>query len=266
MAPPRRVSVGERLGAAQADLAQGSADKLLRARDEQAGAADLAHGGGHQVADDELDVDALRLQLRGQSATPVLQEGLAATVGGEIRGGHDAGKGAHGQDETPLAPHQKRGNNLCGLEGAEAVERDDVLELLAAGLEERNGDAVRLSDVVDQDAHVQTPNQRGEALVVVILVLGVVHRQYLDLQPGPSQLQFAGESFELGFGAGNEDQVETLGGELLGKLLAETVGCAGDDGPGALPAILAELRRTLVSILNREKMVESGRRDVRWCR
>jgi hypothetical protein len=57
----------------------------------------------------------------------------------------------------------------------------------------------------------------------------------------PPQLQFSRHGLQLGFGSRNEDEVEALGSQLVGEFLAETIGCAGDDRPGAFLAILAQL-------------------------
>lgn len=50
-----------------------------------------------------------------------------------------------------------------------------------------------------------------------------------------------GESIEFRLGAGDEDDVEALGGQLEREFFAEPIGCAGHDGPGALLAVPAEL-------------------------
>lgn len=54
-------------------------------------------------------------------------------------------------------------------------------------------------------------------------------------------LELSREGVELRLGTRDEDDVEALGGELGSEFLAEAIRCAGDDGPGALLAILAEL-------------------------
>ncbi len=243
MAPPGRIGVGCSLVRAGANLAEGGLDKGAGVGDEQAGAANLAHGRGDEMAQDELDIDIVVGKLRGQGVAPLLEEGLAARVCGQVRRGGPAAKRAHGQDKTALALLQDRGNNLGHLERAQAVDGDDALQLVAGGLEEGHGDAVALADIVDQDADVEALDKLGEAVVVGVVVLGKVHRKGLDLRRLGGKLgrDFAGEGIELRLGAGHEDEVEALGGELAGKLLAEAVRGAGDDGPGTGLAILAEL-------------------------
>jgi hypothetical protein len=247
MAPPRRIGVGRRLVAAGANLAESGLDKGTGVGDEQAGAANLAHGSGDEVAEDKLDIDIVVGKLRGQGITPLLEESLAARVGGQVRGRCPAAKGAHGQDETALALLQDGRNDLRHLERAQAVDGDDVLQLVAGGLEEGHGDAVALADVVDEDADVEALDKLGEAVVVGVLILGKVHGKGLDLGRLGGKLgrNLAGEGIELRLGSGHEDEVEALGGELGRKLLAEAVGGTRDDGPGARLAVLAEL-----SILN----------------
>lgn len=243
VAPPGGIGVGKVLVAVETNLTKSSLDKLLGARDEEAGAANLAHGSGDEVRDDKLNINAMGGKLRGERRAPVLEESLAAAVGGEVGGGHGAGEGAHGENETLLASSEDGSNDLGGLESAEAVDGDNVLELGLLGIEERYGDAVGLADVVYQDTDIKTSNQLGQALVVLIVVLGEIHGENLGLETGPLQTQLLGESIELRLGAGDEDEVEALGGELRGELLAETIRRTGDDGPGALLAILAKLFR-----------------------
>lgn len=243
VAPPGRICAWRSLVATSANFAEGSLDKGARVGDEQAGAANLAHGRGDEVAQDKLDIDIVVGKLRRQGIAPLLEESLAARVSGQVRRGSPAAKGAHGQDETTLALLQDRRDDLGYLERAQAVDGDDVLQLFAGGLEEGHGDAVALADVVDEDADVEALDKRSEAVVVRVLVLGKVHGEGLDLGRlgGELGLDFAGEGIELRLGSGHEDEVEALGSELSGKLLAETVGGAGDNGPGAGLAILAKL-------------------------
>lgn len=103
-----------------------------------------------------MSIDALGLELLCQSAVPVLEEGLAAAVGSEIWSRGDTGERSHGEDKTLLALSEEGCDNLGNLESSQAVDVDDVLELFGGGLEERNGDAVGLADVVDEDADVQS--------------------------------------------------------------------------------------------------------------
>lgn len=247
VAPPGGVGVGEGLGAVEANLAESRADERLGAGDEEAAAADLAHSSGDEVADNKVDIDALVLELGRESAAPVLEESLAAAVGGEVGSGHDTGERAHGEDKTLLALGKDGSDNLGGLECAEAVDGDNVLELVAVGLKEGNGDAVGLANVVDQDTNVEALDELGKTLVVGIIVLGEVHGEGLGLETIPSELKLAGEGIQLRLSARDENEVEALGGELLGELLAETIRGAGNDSPSALLAILAELLRFMLA-------------------
>jgi hypothetical protein len=54
-------------------------------------------------------------------------------------------------------------------------------------------------------------------------------------------LNLRGKCSQFTLRAGNEDEVVALGGKLQGELLANAIGGAGDDGPGALAAELGEL-------------------------
>jgi len=78
--------------------------------------------------------------------------------------------------------------------------------------------------------------------------LRVIHRESLGLETGILAPQLVGEGIELRLSARDENEVEALGGELGRKLLAEAIGCASDNSPGALLAILAKLYRTKTSV------------------
>lgn len=241
MRPPRGVGVGEGLSTAKADLAKSGTNKRLGARAQQTCAANLAHGSGNQVADNELNIDALGLELLSERAAPVLQECLAAAVGGQVRSGHVTGERTHGEDEALLPLHQDGRDNAGGLEGAEAVDVYDIQHLVGGSLQEWYGDAVGLADVVDQNAHIEALDKLGQALVVGVVILCVVHRESLRLQARELLLELGGKRVELRLGARDKDDVEALRGELCGELLADSIGCAGDNGPGALLAVLGKL-------------------------
>lgn len=100
---------------------------------------------------------------------------------------------------------------------------------------------MRLSDVVDQDADIEVLNKSSEPGVVGLVIAGEVHGQDLALNRWALGLDLFGEGDELGFGAGDEDKVEALVGELESVLLAQSVRGASDDSPGTLWSILAQL-------------------------
>ena len=98
-----------------------------------------------------------------------------------------------------------------------------------------------LSDVVDQDADIEILNESSESGVIGLVVAGEVHGEDLALDGRALGFNLLGESDELGFGAGDEDEVEALVGELKSILLAHSVGGPCDNSPGALWSILAQL-------------------------
>ena len=100
------------------------------------------------------------------------------------------------------------------------------------------------ADVVDQDGDVQTIDQLGQLGVVCILVLCKIHGQDLDGGLGAILGGDVGrEGIELGLCARDEDQVVALGREGHGKLLANAIRSAGDEGPGTAGTELRELSR-----------------------
>lgn len=100
---------------------------------------------------------------------------------------------------------------------------------------------MRLSDVVDQDADIEILDESSESGIIGLVVAGEVHGEDLTLDGWAFGLNLLREGGELGFGAGDEDEVEALVGELESVLLAHSIGGASDDSPGTLWSILAEL-------------------------
>ena len=98
-----------------------------------------------------------------------------------------------------------------------------------------------LSNVIDKDSDVEVVNERLQLGIVGPVVLGEIHGKVFRLDGWRLRLNLLGESGELGFGARDEEDIEALGGELEGVLLAKAVGRAGYDCPGALWPILAKL-------------------------
>lgn len=250
VAPPRCVSIRCSLVSSESNLAEGGFDKVASVGNKKAGTADLAHGGGNQMAQNKIYVNMVVGQLRGQGIAPLLKKRLATGVGCQVRGRSPAAERAHCQDQTALSRLEDRGNNLSNLESAQTVDGDNILELLLGGFEEGHRHAVALSDVVDQNGYIETTNQLGELLVIGVIILGEVHGKSLDLKttfPKILFLKFFGESLELRFGSGNEDEIKPLGSELRGILLAETVRGTGDHGPRSGTTVFAKLARNYVS-------------------
>lgn len=243
MAPPRSISVGGSLITTESNLAKSSLDKVASVGNKKTRVADLAHGGGDKVAQDKVDIDFVVSKLSGECVAPLLEESLATRVCRQERSRSPATERSHGEDKTALSLLQNRSNDLSNSESTNAIDGDNVLKLLLGGLEERNGDAVALANVVDENTNIKTRNQLAQTLVVGIVVLGEVHVKNLDLQTLSRVLllNLGREALELGQGSGNEDEVEALGSELQSIFLAEAIRGTGDDGPSARLSILAEL-------------------------
>lgn len=243
VAPPGGISVGRGLVTTKSNLAESSLDKVASVGDKKTRAADLAHGGGDKVAQNKVDIDIVVGKLGGESVAPLLKESLATRVCRQERSRSPATERSHGEDKTALSLLKDRSDDLGNSESTNAVDGDNVLKLLLGGLEERNGDAVTLANVVDENTNIKTRNQLAQTLVVGIVVLGKVHVEHLDLQTLSRVLllNLGGEALELGEGSGNEDEVEALGSELQSILFAEAIRGTGDDGPSARLSILAEV-------------------------
>jgi hypothetical protein len=182
VAPPRSVSVRSSLVATQSNLAESSLDEVASVRDKKTRTADLAHGGGDKVAQNEVNINLVISKLSGKSVAPLLEESLATRVSSQKSSRSPSAERSHGEDETVLAGLHDRSDSLGNAESTNAVDGDNVLELLLVGLEERNGDAMALADVVDENTNIQTVDKLAEALVIGIAVLGEVHVENLDLK------------------------------------------------------------------------------------
>lgn len=223
------------------NLRQRRLDKITRVRDHSRRPSDFRHGRSDKIREDELDIDALRLQLGGERRGPLLQESLGAGVCRKKRTGQKPAERAHGEDEPALALRHPRCDKTSHLERAEAVNGDNIAHLLVWGERERDGVGVALSDVIDEDTDVETGHDRGQLGVVGLVVLGEVHGQDLGLDRRCLGFDVVGERGKLGFSARDKDEIEAFRGELKGVFLPETVGSAGDDCPGAFGSILAQL-------------------------
>jgi hypothetical protein len=96
-----------------------------------------------------------------------------------------------------------------------------------------------------------------QSSIVRIFVLREVHRQRLRLRGRVLQGYVGGEGCEFGGGAGDEEDVVAGVGELEGEFLANSIGGAGDDGPGAFGAEFAELDALWLGRLARRRGGES---------
>lgn len=197
---------------------------------------------------DALDVHAVWLELGAKSSGPLLQEGLAAGVGGQERGREEATERCHGENQTALALLHAGGNELRDPERSHAVDYNDVVHLLFGSLVERHGNVVAETDVVHQDGDVEPVDELRELGVVGVLVLRKVHCQCLDRGLG-SILggDVGGEGIELRLSARDEDQVVALGRKRESELLADAIRSTGNKGPRAAGSELRKLSR-LVSM------------------
>ncbi len=248
---PKRSATESSVAGSTSDtyLGQSSLDKVAWVWNGSRWLADLGHGRGNEVGDDELYINSLWLELGGERSGPLLEEGLGSGVSSEKRSWQETAERAHGEDKSALALGHSRCDDTGNLEGANAVNGDDIAHLLLWREGEWDRVAVGLSDVVDQDSDVLVLDDGGETGVVGRVVLGEIHSENLGLDQWGLGLDLSGEGDELGFGAGHEDEVEALVGELESVFLAHSVRGAGDDGPGALWSILAELKTSQYNAL-----------------
>lgn len=187
-----------------------------------------------------MDFDVRGCEFAAEGGGPLLEEGFAAAVGGEKRGGHDAAKGSHGQDETAFSLNHAWYDELCDSQGAEAVDCDDVFQLFLGRFGEWDGDAVALSHVVDEDGDVELRDEGLQVGKVGVVIGCKVHGVELGLDI-VFLLNFGREGLEFGLGAGDEEDVEAFRCELESVFFADTVGGARDDRPAAFFAKLGEL-------------------------
>lgn len=245
MTPVRCAGEGNILcTSTSANLAEHSADKLFGVRDEQRRLADLRHGGGDEMGLDALDADAVGFELGAESGGPLLEEGLGTRVCCKKRSRESTAERSHGEDKTAFTLNHTRCNQLSDPQRSHTVNRNDIRHLLVIGLHEWHRDRMAQSDVIDQDADIETLHQFLEFGVVGVEVLGEVHCVRIDGELGAIfGFDFGSEGFEFVVGAGDEDEVVALCCEGEGEFFADAVRGAGYEGPGALGAELGELER-----------------------
>lgn len=245
MSPVRGIrsrSLGSPLGT---DASKGALDKVAWVRDERGGLADLGHGGGDEVGEDELGLDVVGGELGAERGGPLLEEGFGAGVGCEEGGGEETAEGAHGEDEAALALHHAGNDEGGDAEGAVAVDVDDVLHFGELGFGEGGGNVVGLADVVDEDGDVEAGDFGGKGGVVGLGVFGKVHGEGAGLD-----LVFLGdfgrEGGQFAGGTGDEEDIVALGGDLKGEFLAESIRGTGNDSPRTLWTKFGELLKEIV--------------------
>ena len=239
--PVRNRGIGVGKNTIATDLTERSAHEALWVWNSHGRTADLRHGRGNEVADNKLDVDAVRSKFAGKSSGPVLQESLAAGVGGQKRSGQEAGERAHRENQSALTLHHTGDDELSNAQSTEAVDCDDVLHFFFGGQSERHRDAVAKSNIVDQDRNIHSLNQRLEIVVVGIVVHRKVHRKRLRLNIGLA-FDFSGDSSQFLRITGDEDDIVSRTSELECILLANSISRASDESPAALGTEGAQLQ------------------------
>lgn len=195
-----------------------------------------------------LDVHTIGLKLGAKSSGPLLQEGLAARVRRQKRGGEEATERGHRKNKTALALDHARSDELGNAQSSHAVDDNDVIHLLLGCLVERHRNVVAQADVVDQDGDVKSIDKFRQFRVIGIFVLRKVHGQ--SLHGGLGTIlggDVGGEGIELGLGAGDEDQVVALGRERESKLLANAIRGTSDECPGTTRTEFSELYQFMSS-------------------
>lgn len=104
-----------------------------------------------------------------------------------------------------------------------------------------------LPDIINQNSHIKSINQRLQLRIIALLILAEVHSEdlHVDIRARILGLYFGGERLEFRGSARDEQQVEAFLRELDGVFFSEAVGGAGYYCPGALLAVFAELEGRL---------------------
>lgn len=178
-----------------------------------------------------MEVDAELSILDTHRVGEVLAEGLGATVGAEVGGGHGAIGRGDGDDGTGLLLAHVGEEEVGEAEDGLAVDVEDVdllfsgdegAELLIAGIGE--------ADVVDEDGDVQGGELLEELLVLGVVGGGEVEGDGLGLDLVLS-LEIDAEVVQDVLSAGDGDDVEAALGELDAVGLADALRGTGDDSP-----------------------------------
>lgn len=131
MAPKRCARIGKPLSSARpTDLAQHGLYEMAGCRYHGARAPNLGHVRSDQITLHELYRYIVAFELRAQRRSPVLEEGFAATVRGQERGGKQPAEGAHGQDQATTARYHSWNYKLADTERGHVIDSDNVVDFL----------------------------------------------------------------------------------------------------------------------------------------
>ena len=226
MSPKGGAGIRHPLSATRAaNLRQHNLHKVPRVGDKRARLANLAHRRRNQITQHKLNIHTSTFQLPSKRRRPLLQERFGTGIRSQQRSRQQTTKGAHCHDQAAFSLHHPGRHNLRNSQRCNTVNGDDISHLIFRRLRERNRNSMALSHVVYQNPHIKPINQCLEPRIVLVFVLGEVHRQDLGLDGGSGVFvfDFGRQSGEFGGGAGDQDEVEPFLSELDGVLLADSV-------------------------------------------
>lgn len=173
------------------------------------------------------DGDAAAFEFVGDGVGEGEDVGFAGVVDGHQGAGLKGGGGGDVEDAAgALGDHG--GEEEFGQRGEGVdVEVEHVEFFLEVGFEEKA--EVAVACIVDEDVHMDA----GRLEFVVDFLRGLGQGEVFDEDAGVGVVfgfQLGGEVLEGLFAAGDEDEVEAVGGEQFGEFEADAAGCAGDEG------------------------------------
>lgn len=131
---------------------------------------------------------------------------------------------------------------MCNTECSHTIDDDNVVHLLLGCVDERNGNAVAKTDVVDQDADVETVNQLLQVVIVGVLVLSKVHCVRLDRNLRSILGGYiCRESIELRLCTRDEDEIVAFGSQGKSEFLSNAVRSTSNESPCSTRSECAQL-------------------------
>ena len=205
--------------------------------------------GGHVKGDLALDGNTLASIFGIESTRKRNDVGLGSTVLRQERERVHGRSRRHVDNGTATTLNHTINHHVGHPSGGVDVHLNQIANLLIGKLMEEAGVAVRNTDVVDKNAHVQISNGSRNSALSLLVKVGIVAHHVLDLHTIVSLgIDLLLEVGKLGLRPTDEDDAHSLLGKAEGIGLADTVRSARNNSPLAqLLQILARAEEGAVN-------------------
>lgn len=210
----------------------------LNGRTAQRPRLHLGHVGFDKARIDAQDVKAAGGQLGAEGARELAIKGLGAGVDGAKGVHHDGREGGNVDDQLAARAAKHVWQERLGEQGGVgAVDGDGVRDGVICQILQQLDAALADANVVDQDGNVAGEAAVGDALDIGGRDGGGVRDDHVDLDLGRAGLQSLLDGLQLFLAAADENEIQAVPGEDLGKGESDAVRGACDDGPRLRPSI-----------------------------